>query len=111
MTDTQTLPVEDKFAIYEQMNLHQVTIDTVWGREQADAYVDLYWPEGKFTVIDLRHQTFASPEELKKMYDYGYSVFPIQKWSHDWSGPLAPGRIMLLIWPRAGCIVPRIAPG
>ncbi len=83
MTDAQPLSTEDKFAIFEQMNLHQVSIDTGWGREQADAYVDLYWPEGKFNVIDLRHQTFAGPEELKKMYDYGHSVFPIEKWSHD----------------------------
>lgn len=81
--DVQPLSVEDRFAIYEQMNLHQIIIDTGWGRAQADAYVDLYWPEGKFNVIDLRRTTFAGAAELKRMYDYGHSVFPLDKWSHD----------------------------
>ena len=85
----QTLSVEDRFAIFEQMNLHQVAIDSGWGREQAAAYVDLYWDGGKFTVIDLRHQTFEGADELKKMYDYAHSVFPMDKWSHD----LGPFRV------------------
>lgn len=81
--DCEPLSVEDRFQIYEQMNLHQIIIDTGWGREQAQAYVGLYWPEGKFTVIDLRHQTFEGHDALKQMYDYGHSVFPLDKWSHD----------------------------
>lgn len=83
MPDGQILTLEDRWTVFEQMNLHQVSIDAGWGREQADAYVDLYWPEGRFTVIDLRHQTFEGPKGLKQMYDYAHSVFPIQKWSHD----------------------------
>jgi len=31
MTDARPLSTEDKFAIFEQMNLHQVSIDTGWG--------------------------------------------------------------------------------
>ncbi len=83
MDDANTLPVEDRFAIFEQMNLHQKRIDAGWGREQAGAYVDLYWPEGKMTVRDLRDALFDGPEGLKRMYDYAHSVFPIEKWSHD----------------------------
>ena len=83
MSNATTLSVQDRFEIYEQMNLHQITIDTGWGRTQASAYVDLYWPEGQFKVIDLRRQTFAGAEGLKQMYDYAHSVFPIEKWSHD----------------------------
>lgn len=83
MTGVQSLSLEDRFIIFEQMNLHQQRIDAGWGRDQADAYVDLYWPEGKFTVIDLRHQTFEGVEGLKQMYDFAHSVFPIEKWSHD----------------------------
>ena len=33
-------------------------------------------------VNDLRHATFSGPEELKRMYDFAHSVFPIAKWSH-----------------------------
>ena len=35
------------------------------------------------TVNDVRHVTFEGPVELKRMYDYAHSVFPIHKWSHD----------------------------
>jgi hypothetical protein len=83
MSDDQALSIADRFTIFEQMNLHQQSIDAGWGHEQAEAYVNLYWPEGKFNVIDLRHTTFAGPEELKRMYDYAHSVFPIAKWSHS----------------------------
>ena len=83
MTNGSPLSVEDRFAIFEQMNLHQQRIDAGWGRAQAEAYADLYWPEGSFTVIDLRHQVFAGPEQLRTMYDYAHSVLPIEKWSHD----------------------------
>ncbi len=30
-------------------------------------------------VNDLRNVTFNGPEELKHMYDYAHSVFPIAK--------------------------------
>ncbi|WP_419728967.1 nuclear transport factor 2 family protein [Lichenicola sp.] len=82
MKDPEPLSVEDRFAIFEQMNLHQQAIDAGWGLDQARAYVDLYWPDGKFTVIDLRHTTFEGADGLKRMYDYAHSVFPIEKWSH-----------------------------
>ena len=45
-------------------------------------YQDLYWPEGTFTVHDLRSQTFSGPEGMKQLYDYAHSVFPLDKWSH-----------------------------
>ncbi len=83
MPDTQQLSVEDRFAIFEQMNLHQQSIDAGWGREQAAAYVDLYWPGGKMIVRDIRDVTFEGADGLKRMYDYAHSVFPIEKWSHD----------------------------
>ncbi len=35
------------------------------------------------TVKDLRDVTFEGPAELKRMYDYAHSVFPIDKWRHD----------------------------
>ena len=41
------LSVQDRFEILEQLNLHQRLIDRGWGKENAQAYVDLYWPEGK----------------------------------------------------------------
>ena len=37
MPDTQGLSVRDRFAILEQMNLHQQRIDAGWGREHAGA--------------------------------------------------------------------------
>ena len=77
------LSLQDRWTIFEQLNLHQISIDAGWGAEQAKAYCDLYWPEGKFTVIDLRDQTFEGSAGLKEMYDYAHSVFPIHKWSHD----------------------------
>lgn len=88
MSDNQSLPFEDRFAIFEQMNLHQRRIDDSWGREQAQAYVDLYWPGGIFHVHDLRDQTFTGDEGLKQLYDYAHSVFPIEKWSHT-MGPFS----------------------
>ena len=83
MTGAQPLSLEDRFVIFKQMNLREQRIDAGWCREQADAYVDLYWPEGKFTVIEIRNQTFEGAEGLKQMYDFAHSVFPIEKWSHD----------------------------
>ena len=48
----QTLTLIDRFAIYEQMHLHQTLIDTDQTCANAHAYADLYWPEGSFRVID-----------------------------------------------------------
>ena len=82
------LTVQDRFEIFELMNRHQQSIDADASRASALAYVDLYWPEGKMTVNDVRHVTFEGPEGLKRMYDYAHSVFPIHKWSHD-MGPFS----------------------
>lgn len=46
-------------------------------------YQDLYWPEAKFTVHDLRQVTFEGFDGLKQLYDYAHSVFPLHKWSHS----------------------------
>ena len=78
----ESLTTSDRFEIFEQLNLHQRCIDKDASRESAAKYVDLYWPEAKFTVRDIRTQTFAGPEELKKLYDYAHSVFPIEKMRH-----------------------------
>ena len=78
----QTLTLQDRFEIYEQLNLHQRLIDTGWGKEPARKYTDLYWPEGKFNVVDIRHSTFEGPAGLKQMFDYAHSVFPLDKMFH-----------------------------
>jgi hypothetical protein len=82
MEKAQSLSVVDRFAIFEQLQLHQRCIDNDGSRSSALKYVELYWPEGKFTVHDLRHMTFEGPEGLKRLYDYAHSVFPIHKWFH-----------------------------
>jgi hypothetical protein len=73
----------DRFAILEQLNLYQRRIDTPWGSASAQHYVDLYWPEGKFYVYDLREAVFAGPAGLKEMFDFAHSVFPMEKWFHS----------------------------
>ena len=99
MPDPGQLSALDRFMIFEQMNLHQQCIDQDGSRESALRYVDLYWPEGKMTVNDVRHVSFSGAVELKRMYDYAHSVFPIHKWSHsmgafsiEGSGDEATGR-------------------
>ena len=77
------LSLLDRFAIFEQLNLHQRCIDRGWGAEQAEAYGTLYWPEGKFNVRDLRTVTFEGPGGMKQMFDYAHSVFPMVKWFHS----------------------------
>lgn len=77
------LPTADRFEIFEQLHLHQACIDNDASRESALKYVDLYWPEGSFHLHDLRTQTFTGPDELKNLYDYAHSVFPIHKMRHD----------------------------
>ena len=51
-TQSQSLTLLDRFAIYEQMSLHQTLIDTDLTCVNAHAYASLYWPEGTFRVID-----------------------------------------------------------
>lgn len=77
------LTTTDRFDIFEQMNMHQRIIDKGWGREQADLYSALYWPEGEFHINDLRTSTYAGHDGLKQMFDYAHSVFPMDKWSHS----------------------------
>lgn len=77
------LSIHDRFEILEQLNLHQRCIDSGFGPEAARKYQDLYWPEGKFNVRDIRQQTFEGPDGMKQMYDYAHSVFPIDKWFHS----------------------------
>jgi hypothetical protein len=79
----QGLSMQDKFEIFEQLQQHQRSIDNDGSRESAQAYVELYWPDAKFTVHDLRHMTFEGPAGLKRLYDYAHSVFPLHKWSHS----------------------------
>lgn len=83
MEQKQELTISDRFAIFEQLNLHQHHIDNDASLESVRKYVDLYWAEAKFTVNDLRHSTFEGPEGLKQLYDYAHSVFPLHKWRHS----------------------------
>jgi hypothetical protein len=82
MVSGLSLTVADRFEIFEQLQRHQHCIDNDGSRASAMQYVDLYWPDAKFTVHDLRHFTFEGPEGLKKLYDYAHSVFPLHKWFH-----------------------------
>jgi hypothetical protein len=82
MERKEPLTVLDRFGIYEQLQLHQRHIDNDASLASAQSYVDLYWPEAKFTVHDLRHMTFEGPSGLKQLYDYAHSVFPLHKWFH-----------------------------
>ena len=77
------LSLLDRFAIFEQLNLHQCYIDRGWGQEQVSAYNGLNWPEAKFTVYDLRTTTFVGPSGMKQMFDYAHSVFPMDRWFHS----------------------------
>ena len=82
MQEPNELSLLDRFEIFEQLNLHQRLIDTPWGKESVERYIELYWPEGQFVVNDLRHATFSGPAGLKQMFDYAHSVFPLDKWFH-----------------------------
>jgi hypothetical protein len=82
MGSGQPLTVADRFELFEHLQRHQRCIDNDGSRTSAMKYVDLYWPEAKFTVHDLRDTTFERPEGLKKLYDYAHSVFPLHKWFH-----------------------------
>jgi hypothetical protein len=83
MEKGQPLSVVDRFAIFDQLQRHQRCIDNDASRASVMKYVDLFWPEGKFTVHDLRHTTFEGPDGLKQLYDYAHSVFPLHKWFHS----------------------------
>jgi hypothetical protein len=82
MSSGAALTVMDRFEILEQLQRHQRCIDNDASRASAMKYVDLYWPEARFTVHDLRHMTFEGPAGLKQLYDYAHSVFPIHKMFH-----------------------------
>jgi hypothetical protein len=83
MSQDEALSIGDRFEIFEQLHLHQHFIDNDASLTSALKYVDLYWPEAKFTVNDLRHITFEGTDGLKQLYDYAHSVFPLEKWSHS----------------------------
>ena len=76
------LSAQDRFEIFEQLNLHQHYIDNPFGQDSVAKYQSLYWPEGRFTVHDIRSQVFEGMDGLKQMFDYAHSVFPIGKWFH-----------------------------
>jgi hypothetical protein len=82
MDKGDALSLADRFEIFEQLLQHQRCIDNNASRASAMKYVELYWPEAKFTVHDLRHTTFEGPDGLKRLYDYAHSVFPLHKWFH-----------------------------
>ena len=46
----QGLSMQDRFEIFEQLQRHQRSINNDASRGSAQAYVDLYWPDAKFTV-------------------------------------------------------------
>ena len=77
------MSVADRFEIFEQLQRHLRSIDNDASRASAIESVDLYWPEGKFTVHDLRHNRFEGPEGLKRRYDYAHSVFPLHQCFHS----------------------------
>ncbi len=83
MKENERLTVDDRFSIFEQLNLHQHCIDNDPSRASAETYISLYWPEAKFTVNDLRTETFDGFDGLKKLYDFAHSVFPMHKWKHS----------------------------
>ncbi|MFI9122771.1 nuclear transport factor 2 family protein [Streptomyces bikiniensis] len=100
MTEPRPLTATDRFEIFEQLTLHQRCIDNDASRESADKYVDLYWPEATFTVHDLRSQTFTGRDELKNLYDYAHSVFPLEKWFHEvgWFEITGAGDVATVSW-------------
>lgn len=78
------LSLLDRFAIYEQLALHQSYIDNPPDCIYAEKYANLYWPEASFTVIDPdRETTFTGPKELRANYDYAHTVFPLYQWAHS----------------------------
>ena len=80
---SNSLSVVDRFAIFEQLNLHQRCIDNDSSIESVHKYQALYWPDASFTVNDIRQVTFEGMDGLKQLYDYAHSVFPLHKWSHS----------------------------
>jgi hypothetical protein len=83
MGSGQALTAVDRWEIFEQLQRHQRCIDNDASRTSALMYVELYWPEARFTVHDLRHTSFDGPAGLKQLYDYAHSVFPLHKWFHS----------------------------
>ena len=90
-TTAQSLTLIDKFAIYEQMALHQTLIDTDGTCAEAHEYASLYWPEASFRVIDPnRDHTYNGHRAIRTNYDSAHSVFPLYMWRH--SGKQADGQ-------------------
>lgn len=83
MERVEPLSTADRFEIFEQLQLHQRRIDDDASRDSAMRYVELYWPEAKFMVHDVRQSIFEGPAGLKQLYDYAHSVFPLHKWFHS----------------------------
>lgn len=83
MTSPLALSTADRFEIFEQLHLHQRYIDNDASRASAELYGSLYWPEAKFTVIDIRQNEFVGPDGMKQLYDYAHSVFPMARMRHS----------------------------
>ena len=80
----QGLQLMDRFAIYEQMALHQTYIDNDQSCEKAHLYASLYWPEASFRVIDPnRDITVTGHQEIRGNFDSAHSVFPLYMWRHS----------------------------
>lgn len=77
------LTVQDRFEILEQLNLHQMYIDNPFGIESVRKYQSLYWPEAKFTAIDLATSVYEGHDGLKQLFDYDHSVVPIGNYYHS----------------------------
>jgi hypothetical protein len=77
-TVTSTLTTSDKFAIVEQLNLHQAYIDNDGSCHNAKLYASLYWPDASFRAIDPnRDGTATGHVQIRGAYDYDHSVFPL----------------------------------
>ena len=83
MPTNTPLSVQDRFEIFEQLNLHQRYIDNDASLESVRKYHSLYWPEAKFILHDVRHSSFEGPDGMKQLYDYAHSVFPLVQWKHS----------------------------
>ena len=70
----QNLALLDRFAIYEQLSLHQTLIDTDQTCTNAHAYADLDWPEGGFRVIDPNRDSIVTGLVHSFHLSKGFSV-------------------------------------
>ena len=56
-TETTSLTILDRWETFESLQLHQHYIDNDASLASAQKYVELYWPEAVFTVIDPNRET------------------------------------------------------